>query len=278
MHRIARTLILAAAGVLMCVAPVKAQRYGRYGRFGGMPSRIRLGSGLPDIPGSFTFCRLAYMSVRRDGSGNGWTTDFPEAERNMLTRLEELTTTHVSRWSHGEPGYTVVSATDPDLYGCPFIMATDVGELGFQPEEVEALRDYLDKGGFFWADDFWGSAGWAHFTDEIRRLYPDRPLVELKPGHPLFTQLYIIPGVPQIPSLNSWSSNGGSTSELGRDSEVPSMWAIADEDGRILILVTHNTDISDGWEREAYSSEYFYRFSPEAYAVAVNVLLWAMSH
>jgi hypothetical protein len=56
------------------------------------------------------------------------------------------------------------------------------------------------------------------------------------------------------------------------------MWAISEEDGRIAVLVTHNTDISDGWEREAYSSEYFYSFSPSAYAVAVNVLLWAMSH
>jgi hypothetical protein len=216
--------------------------------------------------------------VRRDGSGNGWTTDFPEAERNMLTRIEELTTTHASKWSHGEPGYAIVTATDADLYRCPFVMATDVGELGFEAQEIDALRDYLDKGGFFWADDFWGSQGWAHFSEQIRRLYPDRPLVELGPDHPLFTQLYILTSVPQIPSLNSWNSNGGSTSELGRDSEIPSMWAISEEDGRIAVLVTHNTDISDGWEREAYSSEYFYSFSPSAYAVAVNVLLWAMSH
>jgi hypothetical protein len=215
--------------------------------------------------------------VRRDGSGNGWSTDFPEAERNVLTRLAELTTMHVSRWSHGEPGYAVVEATDPDIHKCPFIMATDVGELGFRLDEVDALRDYLAKGGFFWADDFWGSAGWAHFSDQIRRLFPDRPLVELTPDHPIFTQLYIIPKVPQIPSINSWRGSG-STSELGRDSERPSMWAISDEDGRILVLVTHNTDISDGWEREAYDDRYFYLFSPEAYAVAVNVLLWAMSH
>jgi hypothetical protein len=271
MQRIARTLILAATAVVVHVTPAEAQR------FGGMPSRVRVGGGLPDVLSGFTFCRLAYTSVRRDGSGNGWSTDFPEAERNVLTRLAELTTMHVSRWSHGEPGYAVVEATDPDIHKCPFIMATDVGELGFRLDEVDALRDYLAKGGFFWADDFWGSAGWAHFSDQIRRLFPDRPLVELTPDHPIFTQLYIIPKVPQIPSINSWRGSG-STSELGRDSERPSMWAISDEDGRILVLVTHNTDISDGWEREAYDDRYFYLFSPEAYAVAVNVLLWAMSH
>ncbi len=272
MHRIALILTLAAAGALAAPHAADAQR------FGGMPSRVRLGSGLPDKPGSFTFCRLAYMSVRRDGSGNGWTTDFPEAERNVLTRIGELTTTRISRWSHGEPGYAIVSATDPDLYRCPFVMATDVGELGFTQEEVHGLRDYLDKGGFFWADDFWGSAAWSHFVGQIQKVFPDRPLVELPPEHPLFTQLYIITKVPQIPSINSWRSTGGSTSELGRDSARPSMWAISDEEGRILVLVTHNTDISDGWEREAYDDRYFYLFSPEAYAVAVNVLLWAMSH
>ena len=272
MHRIALILTLAAAGWLSSATPAEAQR------FGGMPSRVRLGMGLPDRPGSFTFCRLAYMSVRRDGSGNGWTTDFPEAERNMLTRIAELTTTRISKWSHGEPGYAIVRATDPELYQCPFVMATDVGELGFTGEELDAMRDYLSKGGFFWADDFWGTAGWAHFSSQIQRLFPDRPLVELTPAHPLFTQLYIITEVPQIPSWNSWRSNGRSTSELGRDSAIPSMWAISDEAGRILVLVTHNTDISDGWERERYDDNYFLEFSPPAYAVAVNVLLWAMSH
>lgn len=271
MHRIALILGLTAS-LLVGAAPVDAQR------FGGMPSRVRLGSGLPDIPSGFIFCRLAYMSVRRDGSGNGWTTDYPEAERNVLTRLQELTRMRVSRWSHGEPGYAVISATDPDIYRCPFVMATDVGELGLQPDEAEGLRDYLLKGGFFWADDFWGSAGWAHFTDQIRRLFPDRPLEQLTPEHPLFNQLYEIPEVPQIPSWNSWRNNGRQTSEMGRDSAIPSMWAVTGEDGRILILVTHNTDISDGWERERYDDNYFLLFSPTAYAVAVNVLLWAMTH
>jgi len=272
-------LVLGLAVVALLLTPAAGEAQRRYGRrFGGMPSRVGVGTGLPDRSDGFTFCRLAYMSVRRDGSGNGWSTDFPEAERNVLTRITELTRTRTSKWAHGEPGYAVVRADDPELLRCPFVMATDVGELGFTEEEAEAFREYLLKGGFFWADDFWGSAGWAHFSGEIRRVLPEFPLVELTPDHPLFSQLYIIPEVPQIPSINSWRSSGGRTSELGPDSARPSMWAISDEEGRILVLITHNTDISDGWEREAYDDRYFYLFSPEAYAVAVNVLLWAMAH
>ncbi len=273
MPRIAHLLVLAAALLTSMPASLEAQRFG-YGRTG---TRVRPGDGLPDIPGPFTYCRLAYSSVARDGSGNGWTTDFPDADRNLMIRLPQLTKLRVSRWSHGEEGFAVLQLGEPEIYECPMLMATDVGELGFNNEDAAILRDYLLKGGFFWADDFWGSRGWLRFSAEIQRVLPEYPLVELGPEHPIFNQLYIIPEVPQIPSANSWN-NSRSTSELGRDSEHASMWAMTDETGRILVLVTHNTDISDGWERENWSSDYFYTFSPPAYAVVINVLLWTMTH
>ncbi len=251
--------------------PVHAQR--SFGR-----TRVRLGDGLPDRPGGFTFCRLAYFSTRRDSSGGGWDTDFPNADRNLPTRLGQLTPTPVSEWSHGEPGYAVVDATDPDLYRCAFIMATDVGELGLDPPEVDALRDYFLKGGFLWVDDFWGSSGWDHFAREIGQVLPEFPIVDLPLDHPLFSIVYTIPEVPQIPSIGSWRRLGGGTSELGYDSQTPHMRAIMDDQGRILVLITHNTDISDGWEREAEDPQFFYLFSPDAYAIGVNVTVWVMTH
>jgi hypothetical protein len=238
---------------------------------------VVIGEGLPDVPGEFTFCRLMYTSVRRDGSGNGWDTDFPEGERNFLIRMAELTRTRTSSWKNGEPGYAVVRATDPELFRCPFIMATDVGELGFMTNELGPLRDYFARGGFFWADDFWGSAAWRQFSTEIQRLLPAHRLVRLTEADPLFSTLYVIEEMPQIPSINSWRSSGGQTSELGADSAIPQAWAMVDEQGRMAALITHNTDISDGWEREAYDDRYFLDFSPRAYAMAVNVLVWAMS-
>ena len=53
---------------------------------------------------------------------------------------------------------------------------------------------------------------------------------------------------------------------------------IFDEKGRLMVLMTHNTDISDTWEREGEDVEYFYRFSPEGYAIAINVMLYVMTH
>ncbi len=272
MRTILLLLVLAVTWTLVDASPVEGQRWRR-----GYAA-VRLGQGLPDRPGGFTFCRLAYASVRRDSSGSGWNTDFPQADRNLPTRLSQLTPTPVTSWSHGEPGYAIVRITDPEAYQCPFLMATDVGEIGFDEVEIETLRDFLFKGGFLWADDFWGSRGWAHFAREIAKVLPEFEIVDLPLDHALFNIVYDVPRVPQIPSINSWRRLRGGTSELGADSATPHMRAIFDDAGRILVLITHNTDISDGWEREGEDAEFFYRFSPDAYAIGINVVLWMMTH
>ena len=272
MCRVLLIQILATVGILTCAVPTEAQRSYR-GR-----SAVRLDEGLPDRPGGFTFCRLAYASVRRDSSGRGWDTDFPQADRNLSTRLSQLTPTPVSSWSHGEPGFAIVRISDPEMYQCPFLMATDVGELGFDEGEVSTLRDYLFKGGFLWVDDFWGSMGWNQFANQIERVLPEFEIVDLPLDHSLFSLVYDVSKVPQIPSINSWRRLGGGTSELGSDSAMPHMRAILDDTGRILVLITHNTDISDGWEREGEDAEFFYRFSPDAYAIGINVVLWMLTH
>lgn len=60
----------------------------------------------------------------------------------------------------------------------------------------------------------------------------------------------------------------GETSERGYDSVEPVMCGIQDKDGRLMVVMTFNTDISDAWEREAEDPTYFYKFSPDGYAAA----------
>ena len=89
------------------------------------------------------------------------------------------------------------------------------------------------------------------------------------------------PEVPReiSPSINFWAGTG-QTSERGRDSAQPHVRAILDPDDpqRILVLMTHNTDLGDSWEREGEDPEYFLNFSVPGYALGVNALLYAMSH
>ena len=84
--------------------------------------------------------------------------------------------------------------------------------------------------------------------------------------------------IPQIPSINFWGGPGGRTSERGPDSATPHARGILDEHGRVMVFITHNTDVGDAFEREGDSRAYFLEFSVEGYALGVNVLLYAMSH
>jgi len=234
--------------------------------------------GLPEVPGGFTLCRLQYTVVRNLPSGAGWSTDYPRGEFNLTTRLGELTTTWVSRWLNGDPGIAVVRPTDPDLFRCPFLFASDPGSGRLDAADVAALEEYFRKGGMLWADDFWGEAAWSFWTGEIRKVLPDLPIVDVPLDHPLMSIVYQVDRIPQIPNIQYWRRSGGGTSEFGAETETPHMRAIFDDDGRLLVLMTHNTDIADGWEREMDDNVYFRLFSPDAYAIGINVLIWSMTH
>ena len=68
------------------------------------------------------------------------------------------------------------------------------------------------------------------------------------------------------------------TSERGSDSDETHFRVIRDGAGRIIVVMTHNTDIADSWEREGEDPEFFRQFSPAGYAFGINVLLHALTH
>ena len=228
----------------------------------------------------FTFCRLLYQSERSEPLGHGWNTDYPGSDHNFLERLEELTATRPARWADGQPGYAVVRPSQrEELFQCPFLFMSDVGTVGLTGDEVDTLREYLLKGGLIYADDFWGPWAWDHWARQLARILPEFPIVDVSEDHLIMDALYDVPGVPQVPSIQFWRRSGGrETSEQGRDSETPHLRAIFDDDGRPLVIMTHNTDIADGWEREGEDDAFFYAFSPDAYALGINIILYALSH
>jgi uncharacterized protein DUF4159 len=230
--------------------------------------------------GRFNFCRLMYTSAWREPSGSGWNTDYPGADLNFPIRLGELTKAKISRQPTGESNHLVVRATDPFLYKCPFVLASDIGTVSFNQEEVVALRAYFDKGGFLWVDDFWGEHAWQVWMDEVSRILPpsEYPIQDVPPAHPLWRTVFEVAKLPQIPSISHWRRSGGGTSERGLETAVPDIKAIYDRQGRIMILMTHDTDISDSWEREGEDPQFFYEFSPNGYALAINAVVYAMSH
>jgi hypothetical protein len=261
--------------LLLFAAAASAQRYRRVMEGPGVPLRI------PPADfgdGALAICKLMYTSVWREANGMGWATDYPYAAINLMTRVSELTKTPISTDAGGHPNYWVVKATDDALFRCPLVIASDVGTLAFSPLEVERLRDYLLKGGFLWVDDFWGTHAWDQWSREIRRVLPEYRIVDVPPEHPIRHAMFPIGELPQVTSINFWRGNGGTTSERGSDSPLANFRAISDDHGRIMVLMTHNTDIGDSWEREGEDAEFFLQFSPRGYAVGVNAVLYALTH
>ena len=83
--------------------------------------------------------------------------------------------------------------------------------------------------------------------------------------------------IPRMASIQTWRRTGGD-SEFRAEGAPPDARGIADERGRLMVVMVHNSDIPDGWEREGEDREYFFRFSPDAYAVGMDIVLYAMSH
>jgi hypothetical protein len=273
-HRKLLSGVLLAA-LLVTVASAQTRRRS----FGGFLPSIRMATP-QDFDGNFLFCRIIFRNAP-GGDGNGWGVDYPRADINLTFRLSELTTATVSRDVEDGYKHVVVQLTDPLLYHCPFVMMTEPGGAFLDAAEAAQLHDYVLKGGFLWADDFWGELAFRQWADQLAKaLPPERyPIVDLPLDHALFHTLYDIHRILQIPAIDFWAGPGSNTSERGRDSAVPHVRAVLDEEGgRIMVLMTHNTDFGDAFEREGDDHSYFLQFAPEGYAFGVNTIVYSMTH
>ena len=62
------------------------------------------------------------------------------------------------------------------------------------------------------------------------------------------------------------------------DSDEVHVRGIKDRHDRVMVLMTHNTDFGDAYERESDDPSYFHTFSVNGYAIGIDVLLYAMTH
>ena len=277
---------------LMCVllgqsATIEAQRYrrGRNRYFEPMERDI--------FPGhSFTFCRIRYSSGWGDDGGWGrrggrWSTDFPESDENFSLRLSELTTLNVNRTDDGRFQHVIVQLDEEEVFKYPFAYMLEVGNMALSVEEQEGLRSYLLRGGFLMVDDFWGDDAWENWVFEIEQVFPpeEYPMVDIPLDHEIFNIVFHVSEVPQVPSVNHyyyWEETGISYEDRFRYSRYgpeAHCRGIFDKDGRLMVVVMHNTDLGDGWEREGENYGYFKEFSAKrAYPMGINIVVYAMTH
>jgi hypothetical protein len=255
----AAALALASALALMGLQPVVAQLPGSDDRFAGLQWR---------------FVRIKYTyvtegtSISQDFYGEPWMIDGPAAEQNLSRRLRTATSIQVE-----DP--IILTLDDPRLFAYPWIYMVEPGNLKLRDADLPILREFLLRGGTLTFDDFHGPIEWDHMAGEMKRVFPDREIVELGKDHPIFNCFYRIDGYPQVPGLGSFMA--GRTWEKG--GYIARLRAILDDHGRPMVLINWNTDMGDGVEwSNAEDYPGYIKFTAAAYRMMINEIVYTLTH
>lgn len=235
-----------------------SQLFGATGRYAGL---------------EWTFVRIKYHYINEDDNPRNekdapWFVDAPGADANLTYRFRSATSIVVH-----DP--VVVTLEDPELFTYPWIYFVQPGTMKLTDKNVETLREFLLRGGTATFDDFHGSDEWTNFEHEVKRVFPDRQIVELTPPHPIFSCFFEFNEYPQIPNLAAFLlgrmwKKGGFT---------PHLRAILNNDGRPMILINYNTDIGDGLEwSNAPDFPAYVPHTAQAYRIMINEVVYALTH
>jgi hypothetical protein len=202
--------------------------------------------------------------------GPGWSIDYPSADRHMMIVAARLSNLDTCDW--GQP----ISFADPNLRRFPFVYSLEWGRNADLSEaEVAGLRSYLDAGGLLMLDDFWGTREWLNTEYQLRRIFPDRPIVDMPRDHVFFRAHYTIDDeLIQVPGYGGGVYGRGTSQQDGYD---PILKAVFDDEGRIMVIVFGNTDLGDALEW-AEDPLYPLRYSTYASELFLNTIIYAMTY
>lgn len=234
---------------------------GKYDDFRTLPAQTRQSH-------EFTFVRLIYNG-RIPGYLKNWYTDYPKGDRQLIEVLRRLTAIDIA------PEERALPIHHPDIFNYPMIYSCEAGQMVLDESDATRLREYLHRGGFWMIDDFWGSFEWGNFEREMKKVFPDRHVVEIPPEHPIFRSFFDIDEKMQVPNIGYAYCSACPTWEL--DGYEPQVRGIFDENQRLLVLINFNTDLMDASEW-ADDPRYPHKFSAYSYKVFSNAVVYAMSH
>jgi hypothetical protein len=224
----------------------------------------------PDVgyKGEFSLGRLRYRSPLDRGFGRyyRWGIDANKGDRIFIGLLHRLTRIDVT------PVETVVDASSDEMFEHPWLFAVSVGDWRLSQAEADRLRKYFDRGGFLFVDDFHNDREWAIFMDGMRMINPALEVIEIPEGHQAFHAVFDLKERIRVPGANVVHGSG-----IERGGVVPHWRAILDEKGRIMVAISFNQDIGDGWEF-ADDPDYPERCSSEAIRLGINYAVYAMTH
>ena len=261
------TLKAAAAGLIVClVAGIASSQTGDRSR--DTPA---------DAPeAEFHMARVIYRTFGGAGSRGymqpWWAIDYPMAEEHFMPALRRLTNLEVADDSRH------LELTDDRIFDYPFLFLQQPGQGNWRPSSQEAarLREYLTRGGFLLVDDMHGEYEWALFESSMKRVLPDREIVEIPEDDPVMHVFYDLGDRIQIPGLRHLRRARGG--QIVPRMEGPPHWrGIYDDHGRLIVAINFNMDMGDAWEH-ADDPWYPAPMTGQAYRLGVNYVIYAMTH
>ena len=166
-----------------------------------------------------------------------WTQDYPKADRMLAAATRRLTRVDARSVEQA------VSLDDGDeIYNWPWLYAVQVGEWGPTDQECAKLRDYLLRGGFFMADDFHGHAEQAYFESTMKKVFPERPIVDIPDSDPIFHTVFDLDERYRVTGAEHLRTG------YKADGKVARWEGIYDDKHRIMVAISLNSDLGDSWE------------------------------
>jgi len=278
-------IVVGVIGMIMIVIP---------GFGNGDRPAPKQGDGEPE----FYFTRLMYTDTRGRGPGPGqriptdfehghglgdrlafyygaWLTDTWDADYQYMWGIQRMTNASVYLRPHP------LQIMSPDLFKYPYVYAVEVGQMELSQQEADRMREYLLRGGFWHVDDFWGLRQWAQFERQVRKIFPDRQIVDLPLTHEIFHTFFDITEILQPPNDGNGRrytiTNGQWPTWEQRDDILPRVRGVSDDNGRLMILITYNSDLGDAWE---WMDDPLYpsKFTSYAYRLGMNSIIYTMTH
>jgi hypothetical protein len=234
-----------------------------YARFGGH-GRGRFGGGV--------------MMDWREGF-TSWTQDYPRADRHFAAALRRLTRVHVR--SVEQP----INPDDvDDFYNWPFLAAGEMGDWMLTDAQAKTVREYLLRGGFLLLDDFWGPEEYARFDETMKRIFPNRLVVDIDDKDPIFHMVYDLDDRFQI--LGSWAmprrggyggGYGGGGMRQRAAGTVAHWMGVYDDRNRLMVAISFNSDVGDSWEW-ADDPSYPEKMAALGIRWGINDVIYSMTH
>lgn len=224
----------------------------------------------------FHFARLIYKAAvyGRWGFSSRWMTDAPAAEHHLMQGLHRMTLLDNAPVSgYDGKGSRTIDLHDDSVFDFPWLYAVEVGGWTLDDDEAARLREYLERGGFLLVDDFHGTRQWTRFNATLRKVFPDRPVVDIPERDTIMHIVYDVDEKTQIPGI--YALRMGQTFE--RDGYVPHWRGIYDDKGRLMVVINFNMDMGDAWE-QADAPDYPEPYTALAYRFAVNYVIYDMTH